>query len=237
MQSIPSEALMVIEIIICILTILFFLKFFGLLGIATSATIMLIAANIQILKLAYFGWIHTEIALGTAAFASTYLISDIVTEIYGKQIAKKIVYITASAQLFFVILMIVTLGYQFSNDSSAHQSIENIFVPQIRILLVSIVSYVLSQLIDIAFFASIAKIMQGHFIWLRVNVSNFLSQIFDSILFSMLCWRIFSPDPKEISEILFVYVIFSFIPRFFIGIIITPIIYLAKSIKRNDVFI
>lgn len=231
LNTFSVEILTIIEIFFCIASIIFFFYYFDLIGIATCASVMLILANIQILKLTHFNIIDHNFALGTVAFSSTYLISDIATEYYGKNTAIKIATISLLMQIFFIFLIILTMGYK-PFEQNVQNSMQFIFVPQIRILIAGLFSYFITQIIDIYCFSWISNLTKKKMIWARVNISNFISQFCDSAIFNILCWKVFSTQYISIKDILFSYIMITFIPRFFVGILTTPVLYLINIIKK-----
>ena len=73
----------------CFSSILIFLKLFGYIGLYIYSAVAIIAANIQVLKQVDFFYSPEPVALGTALFASTFLCTDILSEYFGKEKAKK----------------------------------------------------------------------------------------------------------------------------------------------------
>lgn len=224
------EYLTIIEIGVCILLVLFFFKFYQLFGLAVCSALMLLTANIQILKVSYFPLMQHNFALGTVAFASIFLVTDIITEHYGKKAALRVASMTFFTQIAFVMLMVLTVSYNTVSEE-VQQSMQKLFIPQVRILSASLLSYFITQILDIFCFSWLADLTKRRLIWLRVNVSNLISQLCDSIIFNILCWKFFAPEVIGTKEILIRYFLFGLAPRFIIGIITTPILYLTYLIK------
>ena len=90
LNTVNTSLLWLIMLIFCFSSILFFLKFFGYVGLYVYSTIAVIVGNIQVLKTVDFFYTPEPVALGTLLFASTFLCTDILSEHYGKEKAQKI---------------------------------------------------------------------------------------------------------------------------------------------------
>lgn len=86
-----NEVLLLLSVLIIYGSTLIFLKVFGKQGLYCFTSIATIAANIEVLIVVIaFGM---EMTLGNVLFASTFLVTDIISEIYGKKEAKTAVHI------------------------------------------------------------------------------------------------------------------------------------------------
>ena len=76
-------------LLFCFSSILVFLKLFGYVGLYVYSALAVIIGNIQVLKTVDFFYSPEPVALGTVLFASTFLCTDILSEHFGKEKAKK----------------------------------------------------------------------------------------------------------------------------------------------------
>ena len=83
--------LLVIELAVVFSLIPLVLRPFGAAGMFIFIGIGIIAANVQVLKAASFAFYAAPIPLGTVAFSATYIATDVLTEYYGRAVAKKAV--------------------------------------------------------------------------------------------------------------------------------------------------
>ena len=90
------------------------------------------------------------------------------------------------------------------------------------------IAYLFSQYFDVWFFKTIADLTNKRFLWLRNNLSTMASSLIDNTIFSVLAWIVLNPKPLTFDEVLFKYIIGTYILRVFIALIDTPFIYLAK---------
>ena len=238
-----TEVVWFIMLILCFLSILVFLRLFGYVGLYVYSAIAIIAANIQVLKQANFNFFSSinekiipfyepsPIALGTILFASTFLCTDILSEYYGKEKAKKNVLIGFCSFFLMTILMLVTIGIQPAEDewvSMVQESLAILFTPMTSIFVASMIAYLISQYFDIWFFSYLKTVSSNKLLWLRNNVSTAVSSLIDNTIFSIFAWIILNPNPFPLSDVIMTFILGVYLLRVFIAILDTPFIYLAK---------
>ncbi len=238
-----TEVVWFLMLILCFLSILVFLRLFGYVGLYVYSAIAIIAANIQVLKQANFNFFSSinekiipfyepsPIALGTILFASTFLCTDILSEYYGKEKARKNVLIGFCSFFLMTILMLVTIGIQPAEDewvSMVQESLAILFTPMTSIFVASMIAYLISQYFDIWFFSYLKTISLNKLLWLRNNVSTAVSSLIDNTIFSIFAWIILNPNPFPLSDVIMTFILGVYLLRVFIAILDTPFIYLAK---------
>jgi len=228
LNSIQTEVIWLILLIFSFSSILVFLKFFGYVGIYIYSSIAVIIANIQVLKTVDFFYSPEPVALGTILFASTFLCTDILSEYYGPEKARKNIIISFSSFLFVTCLMILTVGIKPSSNDWIQTSISNVFTPMTRFFIASMIAYLLSQYFDVWIYNLIKKITFSKYLWLRNNLSTLLSSLIDNTIFSLLAWIILNPEPETLYKVLMIYILGTYFLRIFLALIDTPFMYLAK---------
>ncbi len=238
-----TEVVWFMMLILCFLSILVFLRLFGYVGLYVYSAIAIIAANIQVLKQANFNFFSSinekiipfyepsPIALGTILFASTFLCTDILSEYYGKEKARKNVLIGFCSFFLMTILMLVTIGIQPAEDewvSMVQESLAILFTPMTSIFVASMIAYLISQYFDIWFFSYLKTVSSNKLLWLRNNVSTALSSLIDNTIFSIFAWIILNPNPFPLSDVIMTFILGVYLLRVFIAILDTPFIYLAR---------
>ena len=133
----------------CFSSILVFLKIFGYIGLYIYTAIAVIAGNIQVLKIVDFFYSIEPVALGTILFASTYLCTDILSEYFDKEKAKKNVLIGFSSFLLITLIMLFTISFQPAQNDWVQESLVNVFTPMTRFFIASMVAYLASQFFDV----------------------------------------------------------------------------------------
>ncbi len=238
-----TEVVWFVMLILCFLSILVFLRLFGYVGLYVYSAIAIIAANIQVLKQANFNFFSSinekiipfyepsPIALGTILFASTFLCTDILSEYYGKEKARKNVLIGFCSFFLMTILMLVTIGIQPAEDewvSMVQESLAILFTPMTSIFVASMIAYLISQYFDIWFFSYLKTVSSNKLLWLRNNVSTAVSSLIDNTIFSIFAWIILNPNPFPLSDVIMTFILGVYLLRVFIAILDTPFIYLAR---------
>ena len=234
--SINTFALWLIMLFFCFSSILVFLKLFGHVGLYVYSALAIIIGNIQVLKTVDFFYSPEPVALGTVLFASTFLCTDILSEHFGKDKARKNILIGFTGLLFMTIIMIMTIGFKPSANDWAQDSLANIFTPMYRFFIASMIAYLVSQYFDVWIYSVIKNLTKNRFLWLRNNLSTILSSLLDNTVFSLLAWIILNPNPETLYNVIVIYIFGTYILRIFIAFIDTPFMYFSKLflLENND---
>lgn len=162
----------------------------------------LVVSNLIFQKFFYwdfFGIYTFEISVGILPYPITFLITDVISEIYGKQKANQVVTAGIFASVFSL-LIVYSADYVPSTPWSPVDNalFTTVFGATGIAVMASMTAYLLAQYIDIQLFHFWKKLTKGRHLWLRNNFSTFLSQFVDtfSVLF-LLCsfnkieWELF----------------------------------------------
>lgn len=247
LQRLPVELTSVILFLVCVTTILILLKLFGQNGIHLYSIVAILVANIQVFKLVTLSFYPHPVALGTIVFASTYLCSGILTEHYGKDAANQNIWFGFTAQIIFVIFMLITLGHKpliytknfvcdnnfdcYGSYNNYTNSMELIFTPLPRLLFASLFSFVISQKIGIHIFNFLKIFTINKYLWLRTVGLIFIATCCDTFLFNILAWGVLSPTPISFISIFNTYILITLITQFLVTLMSTPILYFSYKLK------
>ncbi len=204
-------------------------KLFGKTGLFCISAVVTILANIEVLiMITAFGMEQT---LGNVLFAATFLITDILSECEGKKEANKAVWIGVFSSVFFLLLTQSWLLYIPNENDFVHDSMLTIFSNTPRMIISSLAVYAISQLFDVWLYHKWWAFTEKRFgskrkyLWLRNNGSTLISQIVNTLLFTLFAF-IGTYDAKTIMSIfLSSYVIFIFT-----SLLDTPAVYIARKI-------
>lgn len=238
LNSFPIELMWVIQIIVCYIMLLVMLRLFGFAGLYVFIATMIIAANIEVLKVVQFRMFAYPIALGTVFYAAIFWATDILTEYYNAKIARRGILCGFAGAVLLIAAITLCLGFRpladmnisrfYLQDQTLQSSLFNIFGPMTRILAASLVSYLISQFTDVWIFTFIRKLTGRRFLWLRANLSTILSALLDNIIFNVLAWEIFTAHPMSWHNMFYIYFVPTYLIRIFIAVLGTPVIYLAR---------
>lgn len=192
-----------------------------LIGLICADVILM---NIFVVKGMYlFGLAATG---GNVLYASIFLATDILCEHYGKQEAIRAVRIGFFVSIFFLIMSQFILKFIPADYDFAQGAMKNLFMLTPRIVLGSMIAYLISQHLDVWLYNKIKEKTKGKMLWLRNNGSTWVSQLVDSIIFTVIAFAGVYP--------LFELILFTYIIKIIVAILDTPFIYLSKKIKRIE---
>ena len=213
--------------ILCYLAVLLIYKLFGRKGLFAWVAMSIILANIQVMKtIQIFGLVT---GVGNIVYSSIFFVSDILNEVYGKNEARKAVYVGFFVLVMTTVIMQVTLMFIPDSSDTMAPHLAAIFGFMPRIALASLAAYICSQMYDVWMYAFMKKYHGRKLLWLRSNVSVIFSQLIDNTIFTLIAfYGIFSWD-----IIIQIYVT-SLILKIIVSFVDTPFLYLARNIKPED---
>ena len=229
-----NELLLICSVIFIYGTVLATYRFFGKNGLFCLSVVATVLANIEVAILVVaFG---VEQTLGNVLFASTFLITDILSECESKKDANKAVLISTCASVFFLIISRSWLWYEPSSNDLIHSGITQVFSYTPRVIIASLSVYVISQFFDVWLYHKWWNFTEKHFgdkrkyLWLRNNGSTMISQLINTILFTTFAfWGTFDVH-TFISICISTYVIY-----FVLSLLDTPIIYFARKVNDKKI--
>lgn len=221
-----NEVILAIEIVAVFCMVIFCHKFFKREGVIAWVAIATVLANVITAKNASIFGLST--AIGTVMFASTFLATDILSECYSKEDAKKAVYLGLFSSVVLIISTQIALHYIPSEFDYAHDAMQTLFSMNLRISLASMIMYAIANLADVYLFNKIKDKMHGKALWLRNNVSTILCNCLENFGFIGLAfYGIY--DMKTILTI----AISTSIIELIVAICDTPFLYLARRINKD----
>lgn len=229
-----NEILLIVSLIVTYSTILILFRLFQEQGLYLWTVVATISANIEVLIVVNaFGM---EMTLGNILFASTFLITDILSEIYGKKSAQTAVYLGIATSVIFIAVSQSWMLYTPNENDFAFPAIRTVFSNTPRLMAVGIAVYVIVQLFDVwayhKWWAFTEKKFgdRKKFLWLRNNGSTLFSQLLNTVLFT---WGAFlgTHNTSTLISIAFSsYVIFLAT-----SLADTPFVYLARYLHRKKI--
>ncbi len=177
-----------------------------------------------------FGIRLFELSVGILPYPITFLITDLISEIYGQKRANQVVVAGIFASFFSIgILLLAGMVPAMSSSPIDDATFSEVFSLSPLAVLASMIAYLVAQFIDIRIYHFWKKLTQGKQLWLRNNFSTFASQIIDSTtvilllsVFGVLPWHLFWG--LVVSSILF---------KLFIAAIDTPFLYFFVGLFRK----
>ncbi|MDP8244022.1 MAG: queuosine precursor transporter [Candidatus Hinthialibacter antarcticus] len=136
-----------------------------------------------------FGWYTFEISVGLIPYPITFLVTDIVSEIYGRKRADQIVISGLLASIFVMGLILIAQAVPQTDWSPvSNEEFSKVFGLFGPAVFASMCAYLAAQFIDIRLFHFWKRLTKGRHLWLRNNASTIVSQLVDTIMvISLLC--------------------------------------------------
>jgi len=131
-----------------------------------------------------------EISVGILPYPLTFLFTDIISEIFGRRAANRVVLAGLLASLFTLLIVGLALTVPATSWSPINdETFSKVFGLQGAAVAASMLAYMGAQLVDIRIFHFWKKKTQGKHLWIRNNASTMLSQMLDTAtVLLVLCW-------------------------------------------------
>lgn len=227
-----NEIIFIIFAIFLLALVLLALRY-GKLYLFVLSAIYTLLMNIFVLK--QFDLFGLAITGGNALYGATFLITDVLSEHFSKRDAFRAVLIGFLVSIVYVISTQVLLAFSANDFDFAQPHLQALFSLAPRILLGSMLAYLIAQSLDVWLYGKIRKMTKEKYLWLRNNASTFISQFVDTIIFTTVGLTTFSwlPIAGVInSEIFWSVAIATYFIKIVIALIDTPFMYLSYKIKK-----
>lgn len=185
----------------------------------------LVVSNLIFQKFFYwdfFGIYRFEISVGILPYPITFLITDIISEVYGKKKANQVVTAGIFASVFSLgIVYVANAVPAIENSPVTNEMFSVVFGQTALAVLASMMAYLAAQYIDIYIFHFWKRVTKGQMLWVRNNFSTFTSQFVDTFAvlfllcsFNILPWNLFAS-----------LLLSGFLFKVMIAVLDTPVLY------------
>ena len=198
----------------------------------------LVASNLIFTKIFYWypfdinlmGVKLFELSVGILPYPLTFLITDLISEIYGQKKADQVVITGIFASIFSIGLIFISSQVPAIEGSPINDATFNsVFLNAPLAVLASMLTYLFAQFIDIRIYHYWKKLTKGKHLWLRNNFSTFTSQFVDTFtIVSLLILFGILPQDKFL-----VLIMSGFIFKVIVAILDTPLLYLFVWMFRR----
>lgn len=159
------------------------------------------------------------------AYAITFLCTDVIGELYGKEEANNTVKLGFITQVFSLILIALAIKLPpaiFMIEYS--QVFSQVLGQSLRVVSASLIAYLISQANDVFIFHKLKEKTNGKYKWLRNNLSTMISQFIDTVIFITIAFYGVVPN-------LWLMVVSQYLVKFILALLDTPFFYLLTKDK------
>ena len=188
---------------------------------------LLIIANVVAGKpLALGDWV---LSAGIVAYPFTFLVTDTLSEVYGRRAATRVVWVGFALSVLFAALVYVASVLPAAGFWEGQTAFVDTLGGVPRIVLGSMIAFLVSQNTDVFLFHEVGRKTGQRHLWLRNNASTMASQIIDTLLFVSIAFAGTVSTGTLLNMILTQYVV-----KLAIAAADTPFVYLLVGIVRRS---
>ena len=216
-----------VNIIVTFSLVVLIEKLFKKTGLFVWISIASILANLTVCKMIdIFGF---TTSLGNVIFASTFLVTDILSEKYSAKDARKAVYLSIYASITFIIITQLTLAFIPSSEDVVQDAMKTLFSINLRTSIASMTMFFIANMFDIYLYNKIKEKIPNK-LWLRNNVATITCNCLENYFFNTFAFIGIFSMPIIISIATTTTVI-----EIIIAICDTPFLYLSRKISKKEV--
>ncbi len=163
-------------------------KFSGLLMVlAVLFCTSLIVSNIIAGKL-YAAPLNLVLTAGVWLFPIVYIIGDVVPEVYGLKVARKIIWLGFAANLYAVVFFILTLKLPFPPFFQGQEAFNVVLGFTPRLLVASFIAYLIGTNVNAWMLVMVKRLTGKRFLWMRTISSTIVGEGLDSLVFILIAF-------------------------------------------------
>lgn len=152
-----------------------------------SYVVVLLLANWFDVRLVNLGFDLTTDA-GTLIFPLTFLLSDLITEVYGYKQSRRAIWYGFLFNIVFILYGQLIVHLPSPNDAPLNQSFDQLFSFNILIIIASFISYLIAEPLNALLLAKLKIRFKGRFMAGRFVISTMLAAALDTSVFSLIAF-------------------------------------------------
>ncbi len=169
------------------------------------------------------------ISAGVLPYPITFLITDILSEVYGRKKTNRVIYVGFFASLFVLLILWATSQFTAVGFSPVSDvEFEKMFGNTWRVVFSSMLAYLTAQLVDVRLFHFWKKLTNKKHLWVRNNLSTVFSQLVDTSLVVMVLF-IGNRTWGEIGAL----ILDGWMFKSLVALVDTPFLYLSTYFFRR----
>lgn len=218
----PSPILLalawVLGTLVLVTACLYVARAFGSSAIVSMYAALYVMSSVLANKMMVFAW--WVVPAGTIVFSITFLLTDMLSEFYGKSVARRAVWLGLLSQVILIFTITIAINWKPASFWEGQDAFAATLGNTWRISLASLCAYLASQHHDVWAFHLLKRLTRDRHLWLRNNLSTIVSQTIDSVIFVTIAFWGIAPIIDLILGVLGAKII--------IAILDTPFLYLSR---------
>ena len=215
-------------------------EFMGVKIFSLEESLGLKAANIQLFGDSY----SFNLTCGVLLWPVVFVMTDIINEYYGRKGVRFISWLAVILIAYGFLMLFWAMNTapnawwitskQTAGIENMNTAYNGIFGQGLGIIVASMTAFLIGQMIDVFVFRSIKKRTGEKHIWLRATGSTLVSQFIDSFVVLVIAFYFYPKwvpnqgSPWPINQIIAIGIV-NYIYKFFVAILLTPVIYLVHG--------
>ena len=176
----------------------------------------LVAANVVASKIIMIGGL--VVPAGVLAYSITFAVTDTINEVWGRQRAQTVVKAGIAVQLLVWLLLVLAIAMPAAPFWQGQAAFSAVLGATNRIIFASLVAYLLSQSLDVLIFHRLKELSRDKHLWLRNNLSTFVSQTLDTVVFIVIA---FAGTGQPLMQL----ILGQLVVKYAIALLDTPVVY------------
>ncbi len=179
-------------------------------------------------------WLHLNASVAIFVLPLLFTITDVVVEVHGRARARSLVFagilMVALLMAFAALATSLPPSVRFAADEEAF---DTVFGASMRIAAASIVAFGVAELLDVAIFSKLRHALHHKALWLRNNLSNFISMLVDSTVFLTLAFYALDKPLGDNVGFLVGMIVPYWLVKCAFSVLQTPLVYLGVRWLRG----
>ncbi len=176
----------------------------------------MVGSMLTVQKIVHIG---VDFPFGSLIVSSmTYPIIDCICELWGKPAARQTLVFALLTQLILIFIFSLSIAAPGAAVWQHQAEFSSILSSGYRVVAASFAAFAVAQLFDIVVFQNIKRITKGKWLWLRTNISVYLGQAVDTIIFVNIVFADLAHKWVLMGDMILLKIIMSFL--------MTPFVYL-----------
>lgn len=172
--------------------------------------------------ISFFGII---ISVGAFSYPFTFLITDVVEEVRGKEVTKIFVHSGFLALCLAIVFVFVSTHFPPAAFYQGNEAYKYVFSSSLRIIIASVIAFLVAQYHDLWAFNFWKQKTGGKHLWLRNNLSTISSQLIDSLVFMFIAF--YHQGPEFTASRIFLMILPYWMLKIGFALLDTPFVYLG----------